>query len=327
MRNFGGEIELKGADSYYEHTISGRSSLRLIIESANLQNKSFLVPEYVCDVVLLVLEEFKITYDFYSVDLDLGISLPSNSDDYDVLYIVKYFGGLSTSARIELEEWKKELLVDDVFSPQLDSYDFAANSWFTFNSLRKISPISGFSQIRGSRKLDLPRYHPNELYDDLNYEGKSLKYSYKNGVIIDEDGYLNCFKKAEKILDKDTQITIPASRSIAEAIEFHHKLDQNQKLANINYQFASAIFEKHILQIDSNFRTHVVVQTEYADEVRHILKRDSIFLPKYWRQDIRKHERNIEKNNYLVIPTGYFIKFSELQEACQAIKNICEKIG
>ena len=58
MRNFGGEIELKGADSYYEHTISGRSSLRLIIESANLQNKSFLVPEYVCDVVLLVLEEF-----------------------------------------------------------------------------------------------------------------------------------------------------------------------------------------------------------------------------------------------------------------------------
>lgn len=321
MRNFGGDIELKDADSYYEHTISGRSSLRLIIECANLQAKRFLVPEYVCDIVLVVLEEFNISYDFYSVDSDLEISLPPNSEDYDVLYLVKYFGGMSASAKAEIQKWKRELIVDDVFSPNLQTYDFVSSRWFTFNSLRKITPISGFSQIRSNIKVQQTYYSYNEKYDYYNYEGKSLKYFYKVGVINEEQKYLDLLAESEKILDEDARILMPSSRTVAETMKFYSGFNHKLAKAKINYKFAYEYFNNLVLELGAEYRSHIVLKVDDSDGVRRKLKEHSIFLPKFWPQKIREDERKTKSNNYLVIPTGYSVELDELKQICQIIQE------
>jgi len=44
-----------------------------------------------------VLAEYHIDVDFYVVDSQLSYQLPDNLNDYDALYLIKYFGATTAS--------------------------------------------------------------------------------------------------------------------------------------------------------------------------------------------------------------------------------------
>ena len=114
MKNIGGEIELNSSSDYEYFTDSGRSSLRLILK--NLNKKKFLVPNFLCKIILEIFNENNINYDFYQIDENLNLSKKTIlNSKYDVLYIINYFGKYQ---KIDKQILNKKIIIEDnVFLP------------------------------------------------------------------------------------------------------------------------------------------------------------------------------------------------------------------
>ena len=91
-RLIGGEMEIKQNNEHYYFTDSGRSSLKLFIRSGN-NNKTYLIPNFLCSVIEKTLIDEKVSFSFYHINQDLSIDFSSiQSKEFDVLYVIHYFG-------------------------------------------------------------------------------------------------------------------------------------------------------------------------------------------------------------------------------------------
>ena len=70
-RPIGGEQEIAPDGLFYGVTNSGRSSLRWVLLSMKLQGKRVLAPDFICQVVIDVLNEYDVQVDFYNVKENL----------------------------------------------------------------------------------------------------------------------------------------------------------------------------------------------------------------------------------------------------------------
>ena len=119
MKIIGGEAELKKIDMNEYITDSGRSSLRLILQK--LKKKKFLIPNYLCEIILKILNEYEVNYSFYNIKKNLSIDNKSIiKQSYDAIYIINYFGKKHNIANIIDEE--KFVIEDNVFLPKFYNY-------------------------------------------------------------------------------------------------------------------------------------------------------------------------------------------------------------
>ena len=129
-----GGLCLKDEDSKIFFTDSGRSSLRLFLRNID-KNKKILIPNFLCEVIVKILEEENIKYEFYNILNDLSIDKTTVVNKvFDIFYVINYFGMLLDTSKIKLDD--KIVVEDNVFL-----YDFYNinnyKNWFAFNSFRK----------------------------------------------------------------------------------------------------------------------------------------------------------------------------------------------
>lgn len=173
----GGEQEIAQDGLFYGTTNSGRSSLRWVLLSMELQGKRVLVPDFVCQVVVDVLHEYDIHVDFYNVKESFEFSLPDCLDDYDALYIVKYFGHESATFKSVVNNSSLPLIIDCVFDVQLPEINTKAH-WCYFNSLRKITVIADFSQIISNKPLLIVNKLRISSFSEKNIKRKKLNTNF-----------------------------------------------------------------------------------------------------------------------------------------------------
>ena len=77
-------------DHDFTYTKSARASLRRIFTARHIEH--IYLPYYICNAVLAVVNEFHLSYSFYSIDQNFRIkNLPSCKKN-DTLIYVNYFG-------------------------------------------------------------------------------------------------------------------------------------------------------------------------------------------------------------------------------------------
>ncbi|PKH05294.1 hypothetical protein [Moritella sp. Urea-trap-13] len=281
MRHVGGEQELTQQDYFRELTNSGRSSLRWIIESAQLASKRLLLPDFLCEVILDVLAEYHIDVDFYVVDSQLSYQLPDNLNDYDALYLIKYFGATTASFECAVATFKQCVIVDDVFSPYPHILDIR-QSWYSFNSLRKISAVADFSMLYSNQRLKQLDVKPLTEFATLKYQAKQYKYDYFNADKGEEQVYLSLFNQGESCLDNHKGIFSPSSRSVLESIDFYQYLDNERALRCKNYAVVCELLGEYIVPIQSDCYSFAPLLLPNRDAVRRRLMGHNIFLAVHW---------------------------------------------
>ena len=108
-------VWLNSQGLYHAMVHSGRAALRLLIISG-LNKKKILLPDYLCAVIIDVMRQYKVPYDFYHINPDLTPDWAGvRGKQFDVLYVINYFGH-KTKVPLDLIK-KKTLLIDDIFSP------------------------------------------------------------------------------------------------------------------------------------------------------------------------------------------------------------------
>ena len=321
MRLFGGEIE-SAADNVYQYlTDSGRSSLRLILQSS-LRDKKFLVPDYLCEIVLKVFHEFSVDYSFYRVNDDLSIDdKVLKGRNFDVLYLINYFG-----RRHDLLTCLDEditVVEDNVFLPDAET-SFKTMNWVSFNSFRKISGIADGSLVKSTISL------PGNLiersaarFSTLKYRAKHLKYEFLNENRHSEKQYLNLFQDAEKMLDKALGIHFISTPSLVNLFKFYKSIENDKLIRRSNYETLDRYLKKWGVSFKTDYHSFYLLKVKRRDALKEYLFSKRIYLPVHWPRI-----RGIENRLYdcaLSIPVDPRYNTEDMKFVARSIIGFLEK--
>ena len=277
MRSIGGELEVQENTFDVFFTDSGRSSIRLFLRSGSNNKKRYLLPDFFCEIIEKIFIEEKVNYSFYKVFEDLSIDVNYiNSVDYDVLYVINYFGKSIDLSLIDLKE--KFLLEDNVFN-----FDFTNHKniekWYTFNSYRKISTLADGSLVKTNLKIDLSLIQKEEAkFIQEKYKAKNIKYLYINSQIKQESEYLKAFKNGEESIDMQKDIFSMSQRSLYLLI--NQQIDY--KIREERFYILYKLFSRFAILAQSDEYSFFVMSVENRDYFRKNLMKKNIFLPIHW---------------------------------------------
>ncbi len=316
MFYIGGEQELAPLNYFQEVTNSGRSSLRLIIESANLRNKHILLPDFLCQVIIDILQEYQVTFDFYSVERNLDFQLPDNIEKYDAVYLIKYFGGSTDAFAKTCTSFHGCLIVDDVFSPYPEILK-RDQLWFSFNSLRKISHVADFSLLYSNAPLASVIKTALSGFSVMKYRAKNLKHEYLNFQQGSEKKYLDKFGQAEAILSSNFGIYSPSADSIIAAIQYFNRLEQERNIRQRNYQQINDLLADYSIPIKSKFYSFAPLLLNNRDVVRQKLMEFNVFLAVHW--PVCNLVDNVLSQSIISIPVDSRYSSTDIKKVCSLI--------
>jgi len=280
-KTIGGELELEFDSLNTYLTDTGRSSLRLILKS-DLRNKRFLLPDYLCWIILDVFDEHKVDYTLYHVNEDLSLNVDEiNGQEFDVLYVISYFGKISALAGVEIND-DQVLIEDNVFLPLFEKPKTIKN-WIGFNSFRKISSAAEGSLIRSTYSLP-SEYIKKEapLFIQSKYKAKATKYEYLNLDQHSESDYLFLFENGERILNEQQDSFYPSNKGLYDLFCYMQNLDEESERRKKNYE----LIDKQLIPISigviSKYCCFYVIKIENRDKLRRHLFDENIFLPAHW---------------------------------------------
>lgn len=318
MRPIGGELELKSFDEDIYFTDSGRSSLRLFIRSGN-QSKTFIIPNYLCEIIESILIEENVSYSFYNILDDLSIDFNSlKAKSFDVLYIINYFGGIQKIENINLDE--KIIIEDNVFLYRFENRHQFKN-WFGFNSFRKISHLADGSLIKTTLCIDKGLIKNSDpQYSHLKYEAKNVKFNFLIGFEKNEQKYLKIFQEGEDILNNQTEIFNISRRSIFELTEYDFL--SSDEVSKNYYELFSNEFSHLCVNKAPNEYSFFVIRTPHRDELRVFLMKKNIYLPIHWPISTQKSELY---NELMSIPLFSSYKIEEINFIITSIRAYYEE--
>lgn len=316
MRPIGGELELEQSSYSSYFTDSGRSSLRLFLRSGENAHKKYLLPDFFCEVIEKVFIEESIDYTFYKILDDLTIDIESIQDkEYDVFYVINYFGMYVDVSNVELEE--KILLEDNVFM-----YDFSnrtnAKKWYAFNSFRKITVLADGSLVKTNLDIDEPLIlNGVSKFSTVKQHAKDIKYQYIHNNQYTEVEYLREFSEGEKLLDNEQNIHQMSSSSIEKI--FSIKTNEEHKVSKQRFEFLLSLFSEKSIFIEPLYYSFFILKVENRDEFRKKMMNKNIFLAIHWP---KSSQNNVLYKHIISIPLFSNYTDNEFNYLVKSIKDI-----
>ena len=315
-RPVGGEPEYRGRAGLHSYLVdSGRSALRLILKSG-FSARRFLVPDFICDIVPRVLDEFGVDYDTYRVNADLTIDPVSIAGKaYDVLYVVNYFGCRNEyRALIRDDQW---IIEDCVFLPFVDPPP-DVERWIGFNSLRKVTPLCDGSLIKSTVPLDDALIlHGPASFVALKALAKSVKYAYLLDGSGSEDEYLELFRRGEERLDRQTCVHAMSAQSVTGLFDVLRSVETEYRLREQNFRMLDACLREHAVGIAPVYPCFYVLSVAHRDALKQHLFTQGIYLPSHW-PNVRG-SGNALYRTLLAVPVDSRYEVEDMRRVAEAI--------
>jgi hypothetical protein len=283
----GGERELKFNPNSIAYTDSGRSSLRLILSSCVI--KSIAVPNFLCDIIPTVLNEFDIKLFFYNINIDLSIDVKTIKSNVDAIYVINYFG----VEHEDINEFKTKIIIEDFVFSAIVSNTKSYPKWYGFNSFRKISNCVEGSLVISNQSINTAVIQEIPApFIQYMYEGKAIKYDFtisKEASL--EVQYLNLFKEAEKVLQIQSAIHTPSAKGYYQICTFLSEYDIEKSIRSENYNSLKQMFlPSQYIELITEFKSFFILTVENRDSIKSNLTKSNVFLPIHWISEMTRNE-------------------------------------
>ena len=296
MKPIGGEIAIKDQGETSFITDSGRSSLRLLLRSGKFRSMKFLIPNFFCSVIEEVLITEKVNYSFYDVNEDLSINNDTiNTVNYDVLYVINYFGKISDLSSIDLSN--KILVEDNVFLYNFENYQNSEN-WYAFNSYRKFSPLTDGSLIKTNLGINSSEINNIQApFSSIKRDACKKKYAFISENKYSEIDFLTLFNKGEKAINNQNKIYRISSESLSLLFQGDYNNQETLRARFIDLQDLTKN-QGELPYYFSFFPFTLKNKQVFLDFMRG----NNIFLPNFWP---KSSEENSLYDDLVVIPLFY----------------------
>jgi hypothetical protein len=318
MRPIGGELEANNISDTILFTDSGRSSLRLFIRSG-YKDKKFLLPNYFCEVIEKVLIEENIIYEFYNIKDDLKMDTKSIvSKDYDVLYIINYFG---IQQKLEDINIKNKIIVEDnvFFSNFYNNNNYKL--WYGFNSFRKVTNLSDGSMIKTNLEIDKSLILNQEApFAKEKESAKVIKYEYIYNNKFDEQKYIGKLKEAESSINKQYKIYMMSNKSLYKL--GYSNLFSNQSILKHRFNKLKVVFSRNSLELNIIEYSFFILKIKNRDLLKKELAQKDIYLPVHWP---KSSQNNILYEELISIPLFSNYTDDEFNYLIQCVKELLDE--
>ena len=277
---FGGEAPY-GHDGVHTAMVHcGRAALRLLI-AGGLKKKTFLVPDFLCGVIIDVLRRHRVKYGFYRVKADLAPDLGDiRARRFDVLYVVNYFGQKTVVPKALLKG--RMLIVDDVFAPILEAPQ-GVKDWAALNSLRKVTVLAEGAFVSSTRPLALKTVdHKPAAFAVLKYKAKQMKADHLAKGKGSQFSYLRAFVRAETGLDGDQGIHAPSVQTMGLLPSVLLDIGKEQGIRRRQYAMLDGSLRRYSVPLRPRYFSFYVLSVERRDALKKHLADRGIFLPAHW---------------------------------------------
>jgi hypothetical protein len=277
---FGGESPLNNQGRYYAMVHSGRAAIRLLIISG-LKKKRVLLPDYLCEVIVDVMRQYKVPHDFYHINPDLTPDWDGvKAKHFDVLYVINYFGH-KTKVPLDLIQ-KKTLLIDDIFSPIVEIPQ-GFRSWAVFNSFRKVTCFAEGALIVSNRPLKLSSIDPKPAaFAGLKYQAKQLKANYLSLGQGTQENYVRISIRGEKRLDADKGISVPTMMTLCLLPQIYSNLEKEQAVRRHQYKILDEQLRQYSMRLRPKYLSFYVIKVKDRDALKSYLARQGIYVVAHW---------------------------------------------
>ncbi len=279
MRHIGGEVEVRENDiqMYFGH--SGRAGLRMFCR--NFPDRKILLPDFLCYIIVDILKEEHMAYDFYHIQENLDIDLDSlKGREFDVLFIINYYGKEHENLKT-FDLGNIILLQDSVFEVNFHN-TLRAKQWYGFSSLRKMTSLADGSIIKTNIVVKNLIVNTQSNFAEEKYKAKSLKYSYLHDHKGKEEDYLSAFGKAENMLDNENRLCTISNQSMGLLIELFENYENEKRRRSENYHYLREKLGEVWIGVETDFYSFFVIKVDKRDELRKYLFSKNIFLPIHW---------------------------------------------
>ena len=295
---------------------SGRGALRALLRMIN--GKSALLPNYICQSVILAFEQEGYTIDFYQINADYSIEIESVKTlilAADVLFIMHYFGfpqdqGILKTLK-EACDKNSTVIIEDtthsIFTLPLTCGNFAVSSlrkWFGL-------PDGAVAYSTDKSILDIERFMIKDSnFTNLRLIGMLQKHAYLSGSSEKPTLHLSLLESAENYLTKHPSLSCISEFSwqqlcclrLKEMIECrrsNYELLYNE-ISHGGITIASPMLDRNTCPL------FLVVKAARREALRIFLMEHQIYCPVHWPvEDQRlKDDQFLHENfgNNLSIP-------------------------
>lgn len=278
---------LSSVDDGTYHYASGRAALYQILKYLKKQQgiARILLPDYLCDTILVPIKRLKLSYEFFSLNEKLELNPAVFYKVYkkgSVVLLINYFGLQDLSEQVAcIRNLDKEAIIieDDVqayyeFKKPLGDVDFK------YTSLRKTFAIPDGGLVK--TKCQLPVIEKPNTFGQYKAAAAIMK-SMKEGNFVDSV-FLDISRiGGSKIDDEmDCGMSLISERLYASIDEENVK---NCRQANARYM-VERLSEKRIQLLlpvaEDKVPLFIPIVLDNRDEVRKAMFQNEIFCPVHW---------------------------------------------
>ena len=322
MKTIGGDFAYFCEDGYSYFTDSGRSSLRTLFSTLQKSRKTILLPNFICGTVVALTSEFFSDIRYYPVDerlkTDKGVldHFPKDA----ILFVVNYFGQRNDI----LESVGKDFFVveDNVFCPRISLFP-KRHAWASFNSFRKLAPVSSGSMLSSSIEL-VDRYEniqPGPApYEEVRERILALRGPIINGIFDQEEEYLQLALLEKRLRAEQKEVYSPSTGAFSEITKFFMTYDDERKARKENYSICKEIIGESGIDLEVEFPTFFLLKCSNRDSIRAELRREKIFLPIHWRANNEQSARLSDQ--ILSVPVDGRYTASDISQVSTRIREL-----
>lgn len=272
---------------------SGRVAFHAILDflKKNKNVNEILLPEYLCQSVLIVTHNNHLKISFYQLDknLDLNQDLFPKETKNKAILLINYFGLKNMSDTISF--LRKSTFDCTIILDNVQAFFDMTNKTqadFAFTSFRKFFPVPDGGWLTTNNK----DFRSDNLIENSSFSAKKLigglikHYALK--VPINDDIYLKFLKEGEGELDNYRTITSISNDSLLILSNLYSGFGEIIRRRNVNAKFV--LEQLTSLQIETLFPISAEIKAPLAipiklknrDIVRKRLIENRIYLPIHW---------------------------------------------
>jgi len=281
-------INLRSDEAYAKSLMfaNGRSALMYIISQLTKDNKKRVIhiPYYICKSVYLVLSKTNLEIRFYDLNENFvfqknyAVQIASN----DILLLVNYFGFTNNSETIKYikKHDNSIVVIEDCVQAFFEQEKSIAD--YTFTSYRKFFATPDGASVSTPElniSISSKEFPTNEFYLH-KLLGGVLKHAE-----IENETYLEFFKKGEEIIDSEANITLISlvGKYLVEQEDYCAVMQQRKNNTKILYELGKKakinfVFDYNPFAIP----LCVPILLNNRDRIRKELFKNGIYLPVHW---------------------------------------------
>lgn len=271
MKEIGGYFELENFvnNEYYQNLIalnSGRNALIYILK-ARKANKLYM-PYFLCDCVFDAVVKNGYEVEYYNIDENFVPIINKSINDGEYVYVVNYYGQLSSKKLLELQREYKNIILDNT------------HAFFQ-------KPLSNIDTIYNCRKFfgvpDGAYLSTNVIYNgDLELDVSNKRMEHLLGRFEESaSNYYQSFSEHEnKFICEPVKYMSKLTHNLLGAIDYNRVI----KVRKENYEYLSKELDKYnkINLNDCNVAFAYPCYLSEASAVRKKLIEKNIYVPTLW---------------------------------------------